>query len=234
MNMPKLATTTLVVLGGLLAARPSIAHASPCAEQARYATNGAGQAYCLYEDISLPDAEVDTYCHYLDYGYIGYSWTASPATAPYTCPGGAYLASNLQGTDYCVFNDLPLPEVELTPYCHYLDDGYIGYSWDICPAGARYAENGAGHGYCLFEDLSLPDAEVDPYCHWLEYGYIGFSWTESPATANYECPAGSRYADNGAGLGFCLFDDLWLPPADDLSSYCHYLEDGYIGYSWSL
>lgn len=102
-----------------------------------------------------------------------------------------------------------------------------------CADDARYAPNGSGQGYCLYEDLVLPDAEVSPYCHWLEYGYIGYSWTASPQTASYECPEGARLASNGAGTDFCLFEDLWLPPADDLSSYCTYLEDGYIGYSWT-
>jgi hypothetical protein len=92
-----------------------------------------------------------------------------------------------------------------------------------CPDDARYATNGAGQAFCLFENMVLPNAnDVEPYCHWLEYGYIGFSWTETPATANYVCPAGSYKSDNGAGLGFCVFDGLWLPPAEDLAPYCLY------------
>ncbi|MFV8752786.1 hypothetical protein ACNOYE_19755 [Nannocystaceae bacterium ST9] len=206
----------------------------PCPDDARYATNGAGQAFCLFEDMTLPDADVDPYCHWLEYGYIGFSWTASAQTEDYECPAGAYLSTNGAGLDFCIFGDLDLPEADaLTPYCHYLDEGYIGYHWDMCPTEARFATNGAGLNFCLFEDLVLPDAEVDPYCHWLELGYIGFSWTESPATANYVCPSGSRQTDNGQGVGFCLYEDLWLPPAEDLADYCQYLDDGYIGYSWT-
>ena len=219
-----------------LAVWPAVAQANPCPEDARYATNGAGQAFCLFEDMTLPDAnDVEAYCHWLEYGYIGFSWTETPATANYTCPDGSYKTDNGAGLGFCIFDELGLPEAEnLTPYCHYLEDGYIGYHWDMCPADARFTTNGAGLNFCLFEDVVLPDAnDVDAYCHWLDQGYIGFSWTETPATANYTCPDGSYKTDNGAGLGFCIYDDLWLPPAEDLASYCHYLEDGYLGYSWT-
>lgn len=207
-----------------------------CPEAARYATNGAGQAFCVFEDITLPDAEVDAYCHYLTDGYIGFSWTEGPATAGYACPEGSYYGPNGQGTGYCVFDDLGLPSADgLAPYCHYLDDGYLGYYWDMCPAEARYAPNGSGQGYCVWDQVSLPPADdLAAYCDYLHEGYIGFSWTDTPATAGYTCPEGARQTDNGAGLSFCLFEDLWLPPAEDLAPYCHYLDDGYFGFSWSL
>lgn len=206
-----------------------------CPDAARYATNGAGQAFCLFEDLELPDAELDAYCTYLAYGYIGFSWAESPATAGYTCPEGSYYGPNGAGTGYCVFDDLGLPDASgLDAYCYYLDDGYIGYSWDLCPAGTRYAPNGAGAGYCLWEDVALPEAEdLSPYCTYVDDGYLGFSWTDGPATAGYSCPSGSRQTDNGAGLNFCLFEDVWLP-ADDVQPYCNYLDDGYFGFSWTL
>jgi hypothetical protein len=220
----------------LLAAFPAVASAEPCPEDARYATNGAGQAFCLFENMSLPSAsDLAPYCHYLDYGYIGFHWTETPATAGYVCPEGSYKTTNGAGLGFCIFDNLSLPDAGgLTSYCHYLEDGYIGYHWDMCPAGARFATNGAGLNFCLFEDVALPNAsDVTPYCHYLESGYMGFHWTETPATAGYVCPEGSYKTTNGAGLGFCIFDDLWLPPAEDLAPYCHYLEDGYLGFSWT-
>jgi hypothetical protein len=220
-----------------LAFLPGIASADDCPEDGRYATNGAGQAFCLFEGIDLPEAEdLAPYCTYLDYGYIGFSWTEGPRSQGYACPEGSYYTTNGAGAGFCIYGGLDLPKADnLTAYCQWLEYGYIGYHWDICPEGARYAENGAGVGFCLFEDLELPSAkDVGPYCDYLEEGYIGFSWTETGATATYECPEGSVYADNGAGAGFCLFDALWLPPNEDLAPYCEYLDLGYIGYSWTL
>ena len=158
--------------------------------------------------------------------------TESPATAGYACPEGSYYGPNGQGTGYCVFDGLGLPDAAgLSPYCDYLDDGYLGYYWDLCPAGTRYAPNGAGQAYCLWEDVALPPAEdLAAYCHYLDDGYLGFSWTDTPATAGYTCPQGARQTDNGAGLSFCLWEDLWLPPAPDVQAYCHYLDDGYFGF----
>lgn len=220
-----------------VALMPTSAEASICPPDGRYATNGAGQAFCLFENITLPEAQnIAPYCHWLDYGYIGFSWDEAPANASYVCPDGSYNSTNGAGSGFCVYDNLSLPEADaLTPYCHWLEYGYIGYHWDICPEGSRYAENGAGDAFCLFENIALPEAnDVAPYCHWLEYGYLGFSWTESAATASYQCPAGARQTDNGAGVGFCLFEDLWLDDAPNLAPYCDYLEKGYLGYSWSL
>ena len=216
---------------------PSIASADVCPEDGRYATNGAGKPSACSRGIELPEAnDIAPYCHYLDYGYIGFSWTEGPGSAGYGCPDGAYYTTNGAGSGFCIYDGLQLPQADnLTSYCHWLEYGYIGYHWDICPEEARYAVNGAGAGFCLFENLELPPAEdLGPYCDYLEQGYIGFSWTETPETASYECPKGARYADNGAGVGFCLFEELWLPPSEDLASYCDYLDLGYIGWSWTL
>ncbi len=214
---------------------PTLAQATPCPDDARYADNGAGQAFCLFEGITLPAAnDVAPYCHWLDYGYVGYQWTASAATASYSCPAGSYASTNGAGLDFCIFDDLDLPNApELTPYCHWLEYGTIGYHWDICPQGARYTDNGAGLSFCLFEEVSLPKADdLTPYCDYIDKGYLGFHWSPNAATTDYECPAGARRTDNGAGLDFCLFEDVWLPPGEGLSAYCDYLDDGYFGYSW--
>ena len=150
--------------------------------------------------------------------------------------GRRVCAPNGAGTGYCVFDDLGLPEADgLSAYCYYLEYGYLGYSWDLCPEGTRYTTNGAGTAFCLWEEVELPEApDLQAYCYYVEDGYLGFHWTDTPATAGYQCPEGARQTDNGAGLSFCLFEDLWLPPGDDLQPYCDYLDDGYFGYSWSL
>lgn len=109
------------------------------------------------------------------------------------------------------------------------DDGYQ------CPEGMDYATNGDDLAFCLFNDLPLPREAVDPYCHYLNDGYMGFSFPEEPVLASgYDCPEHSRYATNYAGHGFCIFDDLVLPPVDDVQPYCHWVNDGYIGFHWPL
>ncbi len=100
-----------------------------------------------------------------------------------------------------------------------------------CPESARYTNNGEGLEFCLFEDLELPAAEdVRSYCHFVADGYMGFSWTETAETGDYSCPEGFRKSTNTRGLGYCLVD--FQVPSDDVSAYCHYLDNGYIGYSW--
>ncbi|MCH9684844.1 MAG: hypothetical protein K0V04_25640, partial [Deltaproteobacteria bacterium] len=156
---------------------PSPALATPCPDDARYAVNGAGQAWCVFEGLTLPAADdVEPYCHWLADGFIGFHWTASDGTASYDCPDGAYASSNGAGLDFCIFDGLDLPQAEnLEPYCHWLDYGYFGYSWDMCPAEARYTDNGAGLAFCLFEDIELPPADdVTAYCDYIDDGYFGF------------------------------------------------------------
>jgi hypothetical protein len=46
----------------------------------------------------------------------------------------------------------------------------------------------------------------------------------------YDCPAGARFATNDADNMFCLFEGI-TPPAD-ASSYCDYVDQGYIGFDW--
>lgn len=99
-----------------------------CPPEAYYGPSTT-QGFCIFSGIVLPNAVVSPYCAYVDDGYIGYSWTASPQTVGYNCPAGAQLVSNGAGTDTCIFDDLPLPEVDVSPYCNYLNSGYIGYKW---------------------------------------------------------------------------------------------------------
>jgi hypothetical protein len=204
-----------------------------CPAGSRYAPNGSGQGYCVFDDLRLPAAEVSAYCDYVEDGYLGFHWNESELTVSYECPAGFRRTDNGAGTGFCVADDLNLPETAVAAYCNYLEDGYLGFSWDLCPEAARYAENGEGTAFCLFEDLVLPEAPVYDYCDYLEDGYLGFSYDEDESNASYVCPDGFRQASNGQGHTFCLSEDVWMP-TDTPQAYCDYLDDGVIGFSWAL
>jgi hypothetical protein len=100
-----------------------------CPEGARQTTNLDDLGFCLFENLALPDTDtLEPYCHWLEDGYIGFHWETD-GTLEYSCPEGSRWSSNGQGLDFCLFEDLVLPEAEVEPYCHFLLDGYIGFSW---------------------------------------------------------------------------------------------------------
>ena len=225
--MPTLTTLRLALVLATLATAAGTARAQTCPDGGRYATNGDDVAFCLYENITLPAApDVAPYCNYLQSGYIGFSWDITTATASYTCPAGARYATNGAGGGFCIY-DTPGAPAWATPYCDYLSQGYIGYSWRICPPGGTLTTNGASE-FCIWESLSLP-RNASAYCDYLTSGYFGFSY---PLFRNfgYRCPSGFTQTTNRAGLGFCLVENLSSP--QQLSPYCGYLASGYIGYSW--
>jgi hypothetical protein len=147
-----------------------------CPDGGRYATNGYGVGFCLFDASSAP-AWAGAYCDYLNDGYIGYSWLI--------CPPGARLTDNGAGTEFCLFDNLN-PPANAQPYCNYLQSGYMGFSFPVaasysCPAGFRQTTNGADLGFCLVENLTIPASPpVSPYCDYLQSGYIGFSWPQKP------------------------------------------------------
>ena len=79
---------------------------------------------------------------------------------------------------------MPLPAApSLSPYCQYLDMGYLGFSWSLsevpsheCLPEARYAPSGQT-GYCLWEDIVLPTPLAEADCNGLvATGDLGFRW----------------------------------------------------------
>jgi hypothetical protein len=145
-------------------------------------------------------------------------------TLVYSCPDGFRYATNLGNLAFCV---VPIPELpqspSLSPYCHYIDDGYMGFSWSIaddpsyqCPAGAAAADNGAGDRYCLWQPIVLPQVEdVKAYCHWLHDGYIGFHWPLASADGTEGPNEHPDHAcDDMAAIDACI-DDVVDPDDAD-------------------
>ncbi len=102
----------------------------------------------------------------------------------YVCPLGSTFSTG-DGYARCMFEQIPVPSAaSLLPYCQYLDQGYLGFSWSLaevpahaCPAEARYAPTDTT-GYCLWEDVPLPGADVTADCNALVVGGgFGFRWT---------------------------------------------------------
>jgi hypothetical protein len=222
--MPIRLLIVLIALGAAGAAR-----AQSCPDQGRYTTNGYDSAFCLYEPITLPQSStVAPYCNYLQSGYIGFSWDITAATQNYQCPAGSYYSTNGAGGGFCIYST-PNPPAWATPYCDYLQSGYIGYTWRICPPGGTLTTSSTG-AFCIWENLSLP-RNAGAYCEYLSQGYFGF---EYPLRGNYgyRCPSGFTQTTNRAGLGFCLVENVGEP--SQVAPYCNYLSQGYIGYSWPL
>lgn len=103
-----------------------------CPEGARYATDGAGRAFCLFEGLTLPpDVEVTAVCQHLNRNYIGFGWPAGAADDGYQCPAGATYAVDEDSRELCLFDELPLPLADgLRPECFGLADGALGFSWE--------------------------------------------------------------------------------------------------------
>lgn len=101
-----------------------------CPSASWYSTNGEGLGFCLVTGIVLP-VGAEPYCHWLSYGYIGFTWPES-SNESYECPEGLVKGTNTFGLGFCI---LPIPELpsasDLTPYCHWLSTGTIGFHWTI-------------------------------------------------------------------------------------------------------
>jgi len=104
-------------------------NSSPCPVGSRYASNDES-LFCIFENFALPNAdEVKPYCSNINNGYLGFFWSTEN-DSNYGCPFGMRKTSNGEGDSFCVFNGLQLPEgKEVKPYCNYLEDGILGYSW---------------------------------------------------------------------------------------------------------
>ena len=94
-----------------------------CPKGARYATDGAGRAFCLFEGLQLPKGDdLTAQCQYLNLNYIGFAWTAGGASAGYACPEHSTRAVNDAGQQMCLFDKLQLPMADgLRPECFFLE-----------------------------------------------------------------------------------------------------------------
>ena len=215
---------TGLALCGLL---PMTASAYDCPDNYRYATNGAGQGYCIVDVDRLP-VDNAPYCDWLDRGYQGFDYELS-TNRNYVCPKGSRQTTNRAGLGFCLWENLKLPEAGADAYCHYLDHGYFGFSWDLCPEGMDYVDNGSTAA-CVTHEVP-PTRNTMAYCHYLSQGYVGYSW-KTKANPTYQCGDGARQATNGAGVSTCLYEDLQSPPGATLKPYCHAGHKGMVGYTW--
>jgi len=125
------AALVLVASATLVEATAISAEITPCPPVARYATNGAGLAFCLFEHIALPNTDrIGEYCDSLHEGILGFAWPLVPAAANYVCPSGALRTTDGDALGFCLFDTRSAPAAA-SPYCSYVADGYIGYSWPI-------------------------------------------------------------------------------------------------------
>lgn len=99
-----------------------------CPPHARLVVEGGAQASCLFEGLTLPDADgLFAYCLYFDMGYLGFGWDL-PAAPGYACPEGMRYAPN-DTIGYCLFEDL-VPPAGATATCDdLLRDGVFGFTW---------------------------------------------------------------------------------------------------------
>jgi hypothetical protein len=204
-----------------------------CPAGARFATNGEDRMFCLFENLPFPEAhDVKAYCDYLDRGYIGYHWPLCEDPSDSPCSANARYATNQQELGFCLF-DVGKPPANASSYCHYLDDGYIGFMWSLCPPGATFQTNKDGLHFCVFENLKLPPhTEVTAECEHLREGYIGFSFPMCQSLADYTCPDGFSFWTDGKGTGKCFRKDLSIPAELDVGEYCWWLHAGYFGFLW--
>ena len=101
-----------------------------------------------------------------------------------------------------------------------------------CPTGFNVSA-GDKIIYCLKSNLNLPKGDVHPLCTDLAQGQIGFTWVSSEKTKGYACPLGSKQIKKDQNMT-CLFTDLeMLKTAKNLKPYCHYLNKGYFGFSYT-
>lgn len=100
-----------------------------------------------------------------------------------------------------------------------------------CPSGSFFVKKDNDQ-FCLFYFRVPESSDVRPYCGYLNNGYIGFSWPIND-DVNYRCPTSARQTTNGSDLNFCVFENMQLPQANSLQSYCDDFAKGYVGFSWS-
>lgn len=185
----------------------------------RLAPNYAGAAFCLREQLPVT-AAVSPRCDHLGDGWIGYvDAGAAACTADATTVANAPLQ--------CRYDFTPAKRAD--PYCHWIDQGYFGFSWDVCPAGSHFELGPANEQRCMVRPKRLP-VGATAYCDYAPDGYFGFYWNTA-ADPGYACPPGMRTAGNGGGQTFCLAEDAQWPAA--VRPLCD-LGSGFVGVEWGM
>jgi hypothetical protein len=189
-----------------------------CPDGWRLAPNHAGLAFCLRENLTVgPDvtAACDTGA-----GVVGY---VDPAAT--SCPADA---AAVQGSDGLTCSwDVEVPEDGADAYCHWIEMGYLGFSWTACPALLDFEMGDANEQRCVGRTGGLP-VGAQAYCDYVADGYLGYSWTIAD-DPSHVCPGGTRQTDNGAGLGFCLVEGFQVPGL--ARPYCD-AQAGIFGFEW--
>ena len=132
---PEPAPETVVEDMGDVAPQHHPSHAL-CSDGSRFTTNGQGRAFCLFENMTVPeDADVKAYCHWLHEGYMGFHWPELQTPDGYLCPPPSREGTNGAGLSFCTVHELALPQTDsLEPFCEHLADGVFGYTWCLDPA----------------------------------------------------------------------------------------------------
>ncbi len=97
-----------------------------CPKGAKFATNGKDLNFCWFEDLPVPD-QASAYCDYLSsHQIIGYYFDMSFNAA---CPSDARSASNGEDIDFCLFENIPVPEGAQAQCDELNTNRRIGYSF---------------------------------------------------------------------------------------------------------
>ena len=217
-----------------------------CPDGMRYATNGDDMAFCLFDEIELPEAELEVQCNDLSRGVLGFAFVEGPTTDAYECPPHAELVSDGSGLGQCIFDGLSLPPVpRVTGYCEWLHDGYLGFQWPLwaeperlesprdyqCPDGMMFGSFESGKRFCLAFGLALPESGAESVCEGIADGTLGFSFDAS-AEDDYACPEPWTLFGAGGARSYCILDGVSLPQAGSVEPWCDMLSDGIIGFAW--
>ena len=99
-----------------------------CPAPAQFATNGKDLNFCWFELSSVPK-EAKSYCDYLNsHQTLGYAFDIK---LPLVCPSGARATTNGSNLNFCLFEEINIPD-GASAQCDDLDsEGRIGYSFPI-------------------------------------------------------------------------------------------------------
>ena len=100
-----------------------------------------------------------------------------------------------------------------------------------CPEGFTLSQS-QDTLYCLRMGIKIPPRKVIAHCDALADGVLGFSWIGKAKDRKYSCPSGATFRRQ-KNQHFCEFKSLFVPKnVKALRAYCHYLNRGYLGYSY--
>ena len=104
-----------------------------------------------------------------------------------------------------------------------------------CSPEMKWTSNQADLFFCTIDNIKLPKTgNPRQFCQFVEQGSIGFTYDLTYENRKYFCPYPFKEVNYGGLEIFCLLENLPVSNKTNLKAYCHFLADGYIGYSWDV